>query len=77
MARRSGSNATQIHAGVPPKFTIVSSMKMRRTSLGSAPIDPRIGPNLCTHLHIDTWLLLMMSLRDLAALLSERPEKYR
>jgi hypothetical protein len=55
---------------------MVSSMKMRRTSLGSAPIDPRIGPNLCTHLHIDTWLLLMMSLRDLAALLSERPEKY-
>jgi hypothetical protein len=40
-------------------------------------MDPRIGPSLCTHLHIDTWLLLMMSLRDLAALLSERPEKYR
>ncbi len=52
-------------------------MDMRRTSLGSAPMDPRAGPSLCTHLHIDTWLLLMMSLRDLVALLSERPEKYR
>ena len=48
--------------------------EMRRTSLGSAPMDPRMGPSLCTHLHIDTWLLLM-GLRDLAALLSERPEK--
>jgi len=37
--------------------------------------DPRIGPNLCTHLHIEAWLLLAMSLRDLAARLSERPEK--
>ncbi|MFP3137828.1 MAG: hypothetical protein RXS42_06315 [Nitrososphaeria archaeon] len=40
-------------------------------------MDPRIGPSLCTHLHIDTWLLLTMSLRALAALLRERPEKYR
>jgi len=39
-------------------------------------MDPRAGPSLCTHLHIDTWLLLR-GLRDLAALLSERPEKYR
>jgi hypothetical protein len=36
--------------------------------------DPRIGPSLCAHLHIDIWLLLM-GLRDLAALLSEGPEK--
>jgi len=76
IARRSGSKATHIQAGVPPRSTIVSSMNMRRTSLGSAPMDPRAGPSLCTHLHIDTWLLLR-GLRDLAALLSERPEKYR
>jgi hypothetical protein len=63
--------------GVPPTLTIVSSMNVRCTSLGSAPIDPRAGPSLCTHLHIDTWLLLMMSLRALAARLSERPEKCR
>jgi hypothetical protein len=55
---------------------MVSSTNMRCTSLGSAPIDPRIGPSLCTHLYIDTWLLLAMSLRDLAARLRERPEKY-
>jgi len=36
-----------------------------------------MGPSLCTHLHIEAWLPLMMSLRALAALLSERPEKYR
>jgi hypothetical protein len=35
-----------------------------------------MGPSLCTHLHIDTWLPLMGP-RALAALLSERPEKYR
>jgi hypothetical protein len=52
-------------------------MDMRRTSLGSAPMDPRMGPSPCTHLHIGTWLLLMMSLRALAARLSERPEKCR
>jgi len=40
-----------------------------------APMDPRIEPSLCAHLHIEAWLLLMMSLRDLAALLSEGPEK--
>jgi len=40
-------------------------------------MDPRMGPSLCAHLHIEAWLLLMMGLRDLAALLSERPEKYR
>ena len=37
-------------------------------------MDPRIGPSLCAHLHIDTWLLLT-GLRDLAARLSEGPEK--
>ncbi|MFP3209158.1 MAG: hypothetical protein RXR82_05600 [Nitrososphaeria archaeon] len=77
IARRSGSKATHIHAGVPPRFTIVSSTNMRCTPLGSAPIDLRTGPSLCTHLHIDTWLLLARSLRDLAARLSKRPEKYR
>jgi hypothetical protein len=35
---------------------------------------PEIRPSLCTHLHIETWFLLM-GLRDLAALLSEGPEK--
>jgi hypothetical protein len=40
-------------------------------------MDPRMGPSLCAHLNIDTWLLLAMGLRDLAALLSEGPEKYR
>jgi len=34
-----------------------------------------MGPSPCTHLHIEAWLLLMMSLRALAALLRERPEK--
>jgi len=38
-------------------------------------MDPRAGPSLCAHPHIDTWLLLTMSLRDLAVLLSEEPEK--
>ncbi len=76
IARRSGSKATQIRVGIPPTFTIVSSMNMRRTSLGSAPMDPRAGPNLCTHPHIEAWLLLAMDLRALVALLSERPEKY-
>jgi len=38
---------------------------------GSAPKDPRMGPSLCTHLHIETWLLLMMGLRDFEARLSE------
>jgi hypothetical protein len=37
-------------------------------------MDPRMGPSLRAHLHIEAWLLLM-GLRDLAALLSERPEK--
>jgi len=55
---------------------MVSSTNMRCTSLGSAPMDPRAGPSPCTHLHIEAWLLLTMGLRDLAALLSERPEKY-
>ncbi len=54
IARRSGSKATHIHAGVPPTLAIASSMNILRTSLGSAPMDPRIGPSLCTHLHIDT-----------------------
>jgi hypothetical protein len=54
---------------------MVSSTNILRTSPGSAPIDPRMGPSLCTHLHIEAWLLLTMDLRDLAALLSERPEK--
>jgi len=35
---------------------------------------PEIRPSLCTHLHIETWFLLM-GLRDLAARLSEGPEK--
>ena len=38
-------------------------------------MDPRVGPSICAHLHIEAWLLLTMSLRALAALLSERPEK--
>ena len=38
-------------------------------------MDPRMGPSPCAHLHIEAWLLLMMSLRALAALLSEGPEK--
>jgi hypothetical protein len=37
-------------------------------------MDPRIGPSLCTHLHIETWFLLM-GLRDLAARLREGSEK--
>ncbi|MFP3284441.1 MAG: hypothetical protein RXP89_00005 [Nitrososphaeria archaeon] len=56
IAWRSGSNATQIHAEVPPTFTMVSSSNILRTSLGSAPKDPRAGPSLCTHLHIDVQL---------------------
>jgi len=75
IARRSGSKATHIHAGVPSTLAIVSSTNMRCTSLGSAPMDPRMGPSLYTHLHIDTWLLLTMGLGDLAALPRERPEK--
>ena len=71
MARRSGSKATQIRAEIPPTLTMVSSTNILRTSRGSAPRDPRIGPSLCTHLHIETWLLLMMSLRDFEARLSE------
>jgi len=57
--------------GVPPTFTMVSSTNMRCTSLGSFGADPRTGPYLCTHLHIETWLLLMMSLRDFEARLGE------
>jgi len=53
--------------GVPPKFTMVSSTNMLRASLGSAPMDPRMGPSPCAHLHIGAWLLLMG--------LSEGPEK--
>ena len=53
MARRSGSKATHIRAEVPPAFTTVSSTNILRTSRGSAPKDPRTGPSLCTHLHID------------------------
>ncbi len=75
MARRSGSRAIHIRAGVPPKFTVVSSTNILRTSPGCAPMDPRIGPNLCTHLHIEAWLLLTMGLRALAARLGERPER--
>ena len=67
IAWRSGSNATQIHAGVPPRFTIVSSTNIRWTSRGSAPIDPRMGPSLRTHLHIEAWPLTITFLRDLAA----------
>jgi hypothetical protein len=37
--------------------------------------DPKIGPSPCTHLHIETWLLLMGP-RALAARLSEGPEKW-
>jgi len=51
MTRRYGSKATHTHAAVPPTFTVVSPTDMRWTSLGSAPKDPRIGPNLCTHPH--------------------------
>jgi len=71
MARRSGSNATRIRAGVPPAFTTVSSTNILRTSRGSAPKDQRTGPSLCTHLHVETWLLLMVSPRDFEARLRE------
>ena len=43
IAWRSGSKATQIQAGVPPRFTMVPSTNILRTSLGSAPMDPRLG----------------------------------
>jgi hypothetical protein len=33
-----------------------------------------LGPDLCTHLHIEAWLLLM-GLRDLAAYLRDMFEK--
>jgi len=56
IAWRSGSKAIHIRAEVPPKSTMVSSSNILRTSLGSAPRDPRAGPSLCTHLHIDVQL---------------------
>jgi len=67
----SGSNAIQIRAGVLPTFTVVSSTNARWTSLGSAPKNPRTGPSLRTHLHIETWPLIMMSLRDFEARLGD------
>jgi hypothetical protein len=36
---------------------------------------PEDGAEPLPHLHIEAWLLLAMSLRALAALLSEGPEK--
>jgi hypothetical protein len=74
IAWRSGSKATQIHAGVPPTLTIASSMNMRRTSLGSAPMDPRIGTR---SLHTPPYrrAALLMGLRDFGARLSEGPER--
>ncbi len=36
--------------------------------------DPKIGPSPCAHLYIGAWLPLTGP-RDLAARLSERPEK--
>jgi len=44
---------------------------------GSVLKDPRTGPSLCTHLHIETWLLLTKDFSALKVLLSERPEKRR
>jgi hypothetical protein len=74
MARRSGSNAIYIQAGIPPTLTMVSSTNILRTCSGSAPMDPRIESDLCAHLHIGAWLSLM-GLRDLAARLREWLEK--
>jgi hypothetical protein len=75
IARRSGSKAIHIRAEVPPRSTMVSSTNMRCTSRGSAPKDPRTGPSLCAHLHIEAWLLTITFLRDLAAYLRDMFEK--
>jgi hypothetical protein len=32
-----------------------------------------MGPSPCTHLHIETWLLLMVNLKDFEARLREWP----
>jgi hypothetical protein len=65
--------------GVPPGFTIVSSMNMERTLLRSTSNDPRTGEYLylCTHFQIEVWLLLIAALSALEARLKERPEKYK
>ena len=65
MARRCGSSAIQIRAGITPTFTIVLSTNILRVSLGFALDDPGSGTSLCTHLHACPELFMMTFFGDL------------
>jgi hypothetical protein len=72
IARRSGSKATQIQAGIPHVHNgLIDEYATHFPRVGA---DPKIGPSPCAHLHIGAWLPLTGP-RDLAVRLSEEPEK--
>ncbi|MGC8613982.1 MAG: hypothetical protein ACP5L2_07105 [Conexivisphaera sp.] len=52
-------------------------MNMERTLPRSTSNDPRMGEYLCTHFHIEVWLLLIVAPSALEVRLKERPEKYK